>query len=135
MTPVLVNSSVLIDISPFDPVWSSWSAEALLAAGRAARLIVNPLIYAEVSLAHRRVETLESLVPSALFHREDLPSQAAFLAGKAFLAYRRRGGSANLITSDFYIDAHAALCGYRLLTRIRGRYADCYPTLQLIAPE
>lgn len=134
MTPVLVDSNILIDISTADPDWSAWSADALLQAGQAARLVINPLIYAELSVAHTRVETLEALLPEDVFHREPLPWPAGFLAGKAYLAYRRRGGTRRSPLPDFYIGAHAAIRGYRLLTRDRGRYATYFPTLDVIAP-
>lgn len=134
MTPVLVDANVLIDISTEDGDWADWSADALMRAGQDARLVINPLIYAELSVAHGRIETLEALLPQDVFHREALPWPAAFLAGKAFLAYRRRGGARRSPLPDFYIGAHAAIRGYRLLTRDRGRYATYFPTLEVIAP-
>lgn len=134
MTPVLVDANILIDITTDDPQWSSWSAAALSKAGQGARLVINPLIYAELSVAHSRIETLEALLPEDIFHREPLPWPAAFLAGKAFLAYRRRGGARRSPLPDFYIGAHAAIRGYRLLTRDRGRYQTYFPKLDVIAP-
>lgn len=135
MTPVLVDSCVLIDIATDDAVWGGWSAETLARIGRNARLILNPLIYAEVSVAFQRIEDVEALLPEEIFAREALPWPAAFLAGKAFLAYLRRGGVKAAPLPDFYIGAHAAIRGYRLLTRDRGRYATAFPKLQLIVPE
>jgi predicted nucleic acid-binding protein len=134
MTPVLVDANILIDISTDDPHWGVWSARALAQAGQGARLVINPLIYAELSVAHTRIETLEALLPEDVFHREPLPWPAAFLAGKAFLAYRRRGGTRRSPLPDFYIGAHAAIRGYRLLTRDRGRYQTYFPRLEVIAP-
>ena len=134
MTPVLVDSHILIDISTQDPEWSPWSAKALRQAGQDARLVINPLIYAELSVAHSRIETLDALLPDDVFHREALPWSAAFLAGKAFLAYRRRGGARASPLPDFYIGAHAAVRGYRLLTRDQGRYTTYFPTLTVISP-
>lgn len=134
MRPVLVDSNVLIDIATSDPVWSDWSLAALTEAGQGARLVINPLIYAEVSVAHSRIETLEAALPEEVFHREPLPWPAGFLAGKAFLAYRRRGGARQSPLPDFYIGAHAALRGYRLLTRDRGRYDTYFPQVRIIAP-
>lgn len=134
MTPVLVDSNILIDISTNDPDWSGWSSAALSRAGQGARLVINPLIYAELSVAHSRIETLEALLPEDVFHREALPWPAAFLAGKAFLAYRRRGGARRSPLPDFYIGAHAAIRGYRLLTRDHGRYQTYFPKLEVIAP-
>ncbi len=134
MTPVLIDANILIDITTNDPKWSGWSAGALARAGQGARLVINPLIYAELSVAHLRIETLEALLPEDIFHREALPWPAAFLAGKAFLAYRRRGGARRSPLPDFYIGAHAAVRGYRLLTRDRGRYQTYFPKLDVIAP-
>lgn len=134
MTPVLVDSNILIDIATDDPVWSTWSADALARSGQEAQLIINPLIYAEVSISHSSVETLDALLPHDLFAREPLPWAAAFLAGKAYLAYRRRGGERASPLPDFYIGAHAAVCGYRLLTRDRSRYETYFPKVQLVAP-
>ena len=134
MTPVLVDANVLIDVATNDPVWGDWSAEALMRAGQGARLVINPLIYAELSVAHARVETLEALLPEDVFHREPLPWPAAFLAGKAYLAYRRRGGERRSPLPDFYIGAHAAIEGMTLLTRDAKRYRSYYPTLELICP-
>ena len=89
---------------------------------------------AELSVAHSRIETLDALLPEDVFHREALPWSAAFLAGKAFLAYRRRGGARASPLPDFYIGAHAAVRGYRLLTRDQGRYTTYFPTLTVISP-
>lgn len=135
MTPVLVDSNILIDIATDDPAWGAWSANALVRSGQGARLIINPLIYAEVSVTHNRIETLDALLPEDVFAREPLPWAAAFLAGKAFLAYRRRGGERASPLPDFYIGAHAAVRGYRLLTRDRGRYETYFPKVELISPE
>ena len=135
MTPVLVDANILIDISTADPVWSEWSAEALMRLGRETRLVINPLIYAEVSVTHSRVETLDAALPEEVFAREPLPWAAGFLAGKVFVTYRRRGGTRRSPMPDFYIGAHAAVRGYRLLTRDRARYAGYFPRVELISPE
>lgn len=134
MTPVLVDSNILIDITTNDPEWAGWSASALEHAGQGARLVINPLIYAEISVAHSRIEALEVLLPEDVFHREHLPWPAGFLAGKAFLAYRRRGGARRSPLPDFYIGAHASIRGYRLLTRDQGRYQTYFPRLEVISP-
>lgn len=135
MTPVLVDSNILIDIATDDPAWGPWSADALARAGQNARLVINPLIYAEVSTSHSRIETLDALLPEEVFLREPLPWAAAFLAGKAFLDYRRRGGGRSSPLPDFYIGAHAAIRGYRLLSRDRGRYGTYFPRVELICPD
>lgn len=135
MAAVLVDANVLIDVATDDPTWAEWSAAALEHAGQVARLVISPIIYAEVSVAFDRIEDLDALLPPGLFHREALPWEAAFLAGKAFLAYRRRGGTKETPLPDFYIGAHAAVRGHDLLTRDRGRFATYFPTVALIAPS
>lgn len=134
MTEVLVDSNVLLDVATRDKRWEEWSADALEKAAESALLVINPLIYAEVSIGFSTIERLEMAIPSSLFRREALPYEAAFLAGKAFLDYRRRGGRRSSPLPDFYIGAHAAICGFRLLTRDATRYRTYFPTVQLLAP-
>ncbi|MFC3058372.1 type II toxin-antitoxin system VapC family toxin [Paenirhodobacter populi] len=134
MSRVLVDANILIDIATDDPNWGTWSAEALARAGRGQQLVINPLIYAEVSAAFARIEDLDQLLPPSVFQREDLPWEAGFLAGKAYLGYRRRGGARTSPLPDFYIGAHAAVRDYTLLTRDIARYATYFPTVQLITP-
>jgi hypothetical protein len=98
------------------------------------QLIINPIIFAEVSVGFEKVEQLEAAIPPGLFRRENLPWEAAFLAGKCFLAYRRRGGQKTSTLPDFYIGAHAALAGYRLLTRDAVRYRTYFPGLEILVP-
>lgn len=134
MPRVLVDANILIDIATDDPAWGKWSAGALEQVARGRQLLINPLIYAEVSVAFSRIEDLDQLLPATVFQREDLPWEAGFLAGKAYLAYRRRGGARSSPLPDFYIGAHAAVRGHMLLTRDRGRYETYFPTVQVIAP-
>ncbi|HJX66793.1 MAG TPA: type II toxin-antitoxin system VapC family toxin [Polyangia bacterium] len=134
MKPVLVDSNVLLDVATSDPAWSAWSAEALEHAANQAPLIINPLIYAEVSVAFQRIEDLDAALSPELYRREPLPWEAAFLAGKAFLQYRRRGGARLLPLPDFYIGAHAAVRAYRLLTRDAARYRTYFPSVGLVTP-
>lgn len=134
MPRVLVDANILIDIATDDPAWGKWSAEALERAARGRQLLINPLIYAEVSVAFSRIEDLDQLLPATVFQREDLPWEAGFLAGKAYLAYRRRGGARSSPLPDFYIGAHAAVRSHMLLTRDKGRYETYFPTVQVIAP-
>jgi predicted nucleic acid-binding protein len=134
MTEVLVDSNVLLDVATQDPQWSDWSTAALERAADTAVLVINPLVYAEVSIGFERIEELEQALPPALFRREALPYEAAFLAGKAFLDYRRRGGRRSSPLPDFYIGAHAAIAGFRLLTRDASRYRTYFPKVRLIAP-
>ena len=134
MTPVLVDSNVLLDVATRDPVWGSWSSTALERTADEAVLVINPLVYAEVSVGFPTIEALDAALPADLYRREDLPYEAAFLAGKCFIRYRRGGGSKRSPLPDFYVGAHAAVAGYRLLTRDATRYRTYFPTLELIAP-
>jgi predicted nucleic acid-binding protein len=130
----LVDSSVILDIVTDDADWAERSAEALARARDEGSLVINPIVYAEVSTGFDRVEDLDDAVSPDDFQREQLPYEAGFLAGKAFLAYRRRGGQSRSPLPDFYIGAHAAVRGYRLLTRDGSRYRTYFPTVELIAP-
>lgn len=130
----LVDSNVLLDVITDDPVWAEWSAEALAAALNRESVVITPIVYAEVSIAFDRIEDLDDALPADQFERENLLWQAGFVAGKAFLAYRRRGGRRLTPLPDFYIGAHAAVAGHRLLTRDRRRYATYFPTVELITP-
>ena len=134
MAAVLVDSNVLLDVATNDPVWGDWSAEALERTADEAILVINPLVYAEVSIGFDAIEDLEAALPLDLYRREDLPYEAGFLAGKCFLRYRRAGGLKRSPLPDFYIGAHAAIAGYRLLTRDATRYQSYFPNLVLIAP-
>ena len=131
---VLVDSDVLLDIATSDPSWGEWSSKALEACLDDSRAVINPLIYAEVSIGYERIEQLEEALAPDLFRREPLPYEAAFLAGKCFVDYRKRGGSRSSPLPDFYIGAHAAVAGFRLLTRDARRYRTYFPRLKLICP-
>jgi predicted nucleic acid-binding protein len=130
----LIDSSVLLDVSTQDPVWFDWSASALAAAVRAGPVMVNPIIYAEVSVGFDRIEDLEDALPAEIFRREPLPFAAGFLAGKAYRDYRRRGGARTSPLPDFFIGAHAAIGALDLLTRDAGRYRSYFPTVRVISP-
>lgn len=134
MTAILVDSNVLLDIFTNDARWAAWSSGALEEAADAARLVINPVVYAEVSVRFARIEELEEALPREDLAREPIPYEAAFLAGKLFAAYRRRGGHRPAPLPDFFIGAHASVAGYRLLTRDPGRYRTNFPKLALIAP-
>ncbi|HEV3322737.1 MAG TPA: type II toxin-antitoxin system VapC family toxin [Solirubrobacteraceae bacterium] len=129
----LVDANVLLDLFTRDPTWMGWSGDALAEAFDTGAVIVNPIVYAEVSVGFERVEDLEDALPAQL-RREALPWQAAFLAGKCFREYRRRGGVRRSPLPDFYIGAHAAVSGRALLTRDATRYRDLLPGLALISP-
>jgi predicted nucleic acid-binding protein len=135
MTGTVVDSNIILDVFTQDANWSAWSAAALAEAAETTRLIINPIIYAEVSVHFRRIEDLDAALPRDSFIREPIPFEAAFLAGKAFLKYRRGGGSRRSPLPDFFIGAHAAIGGYRLLTRDAHRFRAYFPTLELVIPR
>ncbi len=135
MTAVLIDANVLLDVMTEDARWLAWSAGAIERAADRYRLVINPIIYAEVSMRYSRIEELDVALPKTMFDREAIPYEAAFLAGKSFLAYRRRGGAKRSPLPDFFIGAHAAVAGYRLMTRDAARYLTYFPKLPLIAPD
>ncbi len=134
MTAVLVDTNVLVDILTENQAWFDWSAAALEDAADVGRLVINPVIYAEISAKIARIEDVNDALPRDRFDYEDIPYPAAFLAGRAFDTYRRRGGTRHAPPPDFFIGAHAAVGGYRLLTRYAARYASYFPGVKLIAP-
>jgi predicted nucleic acid-binding protein len=130
----LVDSSVLLDILTDDPEWAEWSQQAVARARDEGRLAINPIVYAEVSTGFDTIEDLDDAVPVSDFERVPLPYEAGFVAGKVFLAYRKRGGQRRSPLPDFYIGAHAAVRGYPLLTRDVTRYRTYFPSLVLVSP-
>jgi predicted nucleic acid-binding protein len=129
----VVDSNVLLDLFTDDPRWAEWSEVRLAQAFDRGPTVINPIIYAEISISFERIEELEHALPPEI-EREALPWEAAFVAGKCFTRYRRRGGERRSPLPDFYIGAHAALTGRALLTRDARRYRSLFPRLQLICP-
>ena len=134
MQTTVVDSNVILDIATEDEQWMDWSAAALERCAEAGRLVINPIIYAEVAAGFSTIEELDDVVPPDYFERQPLPWEAAFLAGRAFLRYKRHGGARVHPLPDFYIGAHAAVAGYSLLTRDPRRYRTYFPKLRVIAP-
>lgn len=124
----------MLDVLTEDREWSGWSGQALAECAERSSLAINPFVYAEVSIRFERIEELEDALPEQDFLRLPLPWQAAFLAGKCFVRYRRRGGGRSSPLPDFYIGAHAAVAGLVLLTRDATRYRTYFPGLEIIAP-
>jgi predicted nucleic acid-binding protein len=131
---VLVDSNVLLDIFTEDPEWHSWSDAMLADLARSHPLLINPIIYSEVAAHFDTVEELEASLPANWLRRSDLPWEAAYMAGRCFLLYRRRGGARRSPLPDFYIGAHAAVASLTLLTRDARRYKTYFPKLKIIAP-
>jgi predicted nucleic acid-binding protein len=132
---VLVDTNVLVDVLENDPEWAHWSIGQLRAQSKIHRLTINPIIYAELSLTFSTVEALDQTIDELGLAVIEIPRPALFLAGKAFVRYRRQGGTTSNVLGDFFIGAHAAVSGHPVLTRDTQRYAAYFPSVKLIAPE
>jgi len=132
---VLVDTNVLLDVFQNDPAWAAWSVRQLRAQAQVHELIINPVIYAELSLAFESVHALDLAIEHLELAVPELPRPALFLAGRAFLKYRRKGGAKNTVLADFFIGAHAAVLGCGILTRDAARYRGYFPRVPLTTPE
>jgi predicted nucleic acid-binding protein len=130
----IIDSSVLIDVLMRDEKWFERSSEALITAMNRSAVVINPIIYAEVSLSFKKISDLDKALPPDLYRRDELPYEAAFLAGRAFVKYRRQGGSRTTPMPDFYIGAHAEVSKFRVLTRDPRRFRRYFPSVELIDP-
>ena len=134
MGATLVDSNVLFDFLNEDDEWFDWSSAMIEQAADAGALVINSVIYAEVSVRYERMNDLDEVLPSGFVTRVHLPWEAAFLAGKCFATYRQRGGTRRSPLPDFFIGAHAAVAGMTLLTRDPRRYRTYFPRLKILAP-
>jgi predicted nucleic acid-binding protein len=132
---LLVDSNVILDIVTKDLKWFPWSSETLTYYADHHILIINPIIYAEVSVGFEKIEDVEAALPAEYFRRDQIPWEAAFLAGKCFVKYRRKGGKKKSPLPDFFIGAHATIMGMPLITRDAARYQTYFPKLHLISPQ
>lgn len=131
---LLVDTNVLADVLEDDPEWADWSIGQLRAQSRIHRLAINPVIYSELSLTFSTVEALNSTIDDLGLTMIEIPRPALFLAGKAFVRYRRRGGKKQHVLADFFIGAHAAVAGYTVLTRNTQRYSTYFSGVSLVSP-
>lgn len=131
---LLVDTNVLIDVLENDPDWAEWSLRQLRQRAQLTPLAINPVIYAELSVAFSRIEALEEAVSTMELRYLEIPRPALFLAGKAYTRYRQQGRTNANVLADFFIGAHAAVAGLSLLTRDTRRYRAYFPTVELIAP-
>ncbi len=131
---ILVDSNVLIDLMRDDPVWADWSEQQLQLASAVGPLAINAVIYAELAASYQTAQELNAFLKPGGIALQPISEQAAFLAGKAYLQYRRTSGTKAGVLADFFIGAHAQSEGWRLLTRDRARYQTYFPNVQLIAP-
>jgi predicted nucleic acid-binding protein len=135
MNGLLVDSNIILDVFLDDPLWAEWSEAALSEYSRHTPLFINPIIYSEISIGFKRIEELEAAISSGGFQMLEIPKEALFLAGKAFLNYRKNKGEKRSPLPDFYIGAHAAVSGLALITRDKKRYQTYFPTVKIISPE
>lgn len=134
MTRSLVDSSVLLDLFTADPVWLGWSTRALADAARQGPVFIDPIVYAEVSVGFTRIEAADGAIAELPLVWRELPRAALFLAGKAFVSYRRSGGTKGRLLPDFFIGAHAAVEDLTLVTRDPGRVRTHFPRIRIVSP-
>ena len=132
---MLVDTNVLVDVLENDPDWADWSIAQLQAQSKVHRLVINPIIYSELSLTFSQVEVLDAVIESMELRMLEIPKPALFLAGKAFVQYRRNGGTKSNVLGDFFVGAHAAVTGLPVLTRDTRRFKSYFPRVKLVAPE
>ncbi|WP_029535339.1 type II toxin-antitoxin system VapC family toxin [Saccharopolyspora spinosa] len=131
----LVDSNIFLDLITEDQQWAPWSERKLKEVSGQGPVVINPIVYSEVSVGYSTLGELDAVLPDDLYHRAPLPWSAAFLAAKCFQDYRRRGGEKRSPLPDFYIGAHSAVSRLRLLTRDARRYRVYFPTVEVIAPD
>ena len=134
MAEVLVDSCVVTDLADPRSQWYEWSVSTLEGLDAHSSFVINPIIYAECSVAYETIEEVEGLFTTLRFELKEISREALFLAGKAFFHYRRRKGTKLNVLPDFFIGAHAAVENYELITRDKGRFSAYFPTVKLIMP-
>ena len=130
-----VDSNILLDVLTDDPVWADWSIAQLDAAILQGPIIINGVVYAELSVRFERIEELDQILQESKVTMVEIPRPALFLAGKVYQQYRAAGGNRAGVLPDFFIGAHSAVAGIPLLTRDVRRYRTYFPSLDLITPE
>ena len=134
MASILIDTCVVTDLADPNSLWFEWSASTLERLDQYHTFFINPVIYAECSVGFEKIEDVEALFNQLGFTTKPIPKEALFLAGKAFLQYKRRQGAKNVLP-DFFIGAHAAVSDYQLMTRDKGRFSTYFPPIKLIMPE
>lgn len=135
MAIILIDSCVVTDLTDPESAWFEWSASTLERLDQNNTMVINPIIYAECSVGFERIEEMEALFEPLGFAMKPIPREALFLAGKAFLQYKRRKGEKGNVLPNFFIGAHAAIAGYPLVSRDKGRFSTYFPSVELIIPE
>ena len=132
---ILVDSCVVTDLADPDGEWFEWSASMLEQLDEEHSFVINPIVYAECSVGYKTIEEIEGLISGLGFAIREIPREALFLAGKSFVTYKKNKGSKTNVLPDFFIDAHAAVGGYTLITRDKGRFSTYFPSVNLIMPH
>lgn len=135
MAVILVDSCIITDLGAPNSHWFEWSSTMLEQLDANNTFIINPIIYAECAMGYEKIEEVEALFEHLRFKIKPIPKEALFLAGKAFLQYRKRQGQKSNVLPDFFIGAHAAVAGYKLITRDKGRFSTYFPRVELIIPN
>jgi predicted nucleic acid-binding protein len=135
MNGILVDSNIILDVFLDDPNWAEWSESKLVKFSSVTKLFINPVVYSEVSIGFHKIEELEFALNQTGFRMLEIPKEALFLAGKAFLTYRKNKGTKRSPLPDFYIGAQAAILKMDILTRDPSRYRTYFPTVELISPK
>jgi predicted nucleic acid-binding protein len=135
MAVILIDSCIVTDLADPESAWFEWSASTLERLDKNHIMVINPIIYAECSVGFTRIEEVEALFETLGFAMKSVPIEALFLAGKAFLQYKKRKGEKGNVLPDFFIGAHAAVSGYSLMSRDKGRFSTYFPSVEFIIPE
>lgn len=135
MTIILVDTCVITDLADRQGEWFEWSASTLERLDQSHKLAINPVIYSECSVGYQSIEDVEALFAGLMMEMLPLSREALFLAGKAFLQYRRNKGQKANVLPDFFIGAHAAVEQYTLVTRDLNRFSTYFPSLDLVTPN
>ena len=130
---ILVDSNIILDILTEDRNWYDWSASTLETLAEDNKLIINDVIYSEISISFRYIEELEEVLTNS-FIIQPIPKEALFLAGKVFVKYKNAGGVKQSTLPDFFIGAHASILDIPLLTRDKKGYKNNFPNLKIICP-
>ncbi len=135
MAIILIDSCVVTDLASPESTWFEWSASTLERLDQDNTMVINPIIYTECSVGFERIEEVEALFEHLGFISKPIPKEALFLAGKAFLQYKKRKDGKTNVLPDFFIGAHAAIANYPLITRDKGRFSTYFPSVELIMPD
>jgi predicted nucleic acid-binding protein len=135
MSTTLLDTNVLIDLLENRPVWGEWSFHQLEFVGRTDGVLINQIVYGEASVPYAPKSEFDAVVDVDWLKKEDLPWEAAFLAAKVHADYRKKGGQKTMALPDFFVGAHAAVKGYRVLTRDASRFCNYFPEVEVISPD